>query len=146
MSRWTSETVREGLELAAQTLRAMPAYRCFPDRVRSQWPDTVQSLWEVFNGMSEAEIAERQTEMNQEKTRIIPTPDQVTSTDRIVRSLYILPVRERKVVWARAMGLSWRRIAKFDGRSHEWLRRQSDQHHKTLAANLNRLDRVDRIA
>ena len=46
-----------------------------------------------------------------------PTPAQITRMDEAIGWLLWLAEDERKVVWARATGMSWRRIEDMDGRS-----------------------------
>ena len=52
-----------------------------------------------------------------------PTPAKISRADEAVQWLFWLSDRERKIVWARACRISWRRLAAMDGRSHPTLRK-----------------------
>lgn len=111
---WTAATVKERLEEAAATLKALPMPKGGrPAGHRVAWPEMVQSVWEAYNGLSEFEIHERQRDLNAQKTRVTPTAEQITRMDEALDWLYyIKQPLHRRVVFARAMGVGATKLAR----------------------------------
>jgi len=113
--------VADRLREAASVLRMVPMGRHgFPAGPRSAMPDALVEFWEMWNGLSQEEAQERAAEIN--RTRSIPTPGQITRMDEALQWFYWVQPRDRKAVFARANKVSYRKISKFDGRSHEHIR------------------------
>lgn len=99
------EDTKARMAEAADALRRLSMHGLKPSGLRSQWPDIVHRVEEAYGWTGERMRPAR------------PTPAQITRMDEAIGWLLWLDEDERKVVWARAMGLSWRRIEDMDGRS-----------------------------
>jgi hypothetical protein len=99
------EETKSRLMEAADALRRLSMNGIKPGALRSQWPDVVYRAEEAYGWTAERMRPPR------------PTPAQITRMDEAIRWLLWLDGEERKIVWARSMGLSWRRIEDLDGRS-----------------------------
>ena len=99
------EETKSRLAEAADALRRLSMNGIKPSALRSQWPDVVHRAEEAYGWTSERMRPPR------------PSPAQITRMDEAIRWLLWLDGEERKIVWARSMGLSWRRIEDLDGRS-----------------------------
>ena len=100
--------VEEALEEAARTARYLPSTRLRAAIV--VWPDVVRTFAESYGMQAPA------------MPRITPTSGQITQMDRMIALLWALSVRERKIVWGKASGLSYRKLAKGFQCSHETIR------------------------
>jgi uncharacterized protein DUF6362 len=99
------EETKSRLAEAADALRRLTMNGIKPSRLRSQWPDIVQRAEEAYGWTAERMRPPR------------PSPAQITRMDEAIGWLLWLDAEERKLVWARSMGLSWRKIEDLDGRS-----------------------------
>ncbi|KZD12527.1 DUF6362 family protein [Oceanibaculum pacificum] len=120
---WTPEAVKARLAEAAEALRRLPSARL---KARlSAWPDVVQSSAEAYGydsaGMRPA----------------APGPAAISRMDETLGWLFWLEAGARRILWARAMGVPWRRLEDMDGRSHVTLKRVQDKALATLAMRLN---------
>lgn len=101
--------IKERLKEAAQTLRRLPKARLSTSM--TAWPDVVRQSAEAYG-------------YDRSFARPIPPrPDQITRMDEALPWLFTLEPEVRRVVWARASGVSWRRLEMMDGRSHTTLRK-----------------------
>ncbi len=107
---WTRELVHQYLTEAADTLYRLPKVN-LSSRM-SSWPEVVRSAAEVA-------MAAPATHTR----RAAPAPDAITRMDRVFTWLLPLSGEERRIVWARACGIAWRRLEDIDGRSHVTLRK-----------------------
>lgn len=98
------------LREAADTLRRLPRGLARPRM--SSWPEVVRDSASLLAG-SEA------------STRRVspPSPQAIDRMDRTLAWLLTCDEGARRLVWARAMGISWRRLEDMDGRSHVTLRK-----------------------
>ena len=90
---------------AADALRRLSMNGMKPTGLRSQWPDVVHRFEEAYGWTA--------TRMRPPR----PSPSEITRMDEAIGWLLWLEGEERKLVWARSAGLSWRRIEDMDGRS-----------------------------
>jgi Domain of unknown function (DUF6362) len=119
----TPETVMAALVEAADTLRRLPK-SSLQNRLTS-WPEVVRSSAELFSGEKHA------------RNRLSPpTPDAIDRMDAVLVWLLPLAIDQRRMLWARACGVPWRRLEDMDGRSHVTLRKI---YNAGLAAILQRL-------
>ncbi|MCH8092939.1 MAG: hypothetical protein IIC57_11415, partial [Proteobacteria bacterium] len=109
---WYRDEVRFRLEEAAETLKAQSlSIRDMPSGRVTAWPDVVHDAIVAYGY---APVRMRPA---------APTPAKISRADEAVQWLFWLSDRERKIVWARACRISWRRLAAIDGRSHPTLRK-----------------------
>jgi hypothetical protein len=99
------EETKSRLAEAADALRRLTMNGIRPGAMRSNWPDIVQRAEEAYGWTAERVRPPR------------PSPAQITRMDEAIGWLLWLDAEERKLVWARSMGLSWRKIEDLDGRS-----------------------------
>ena len=99
------EETRSRLAEAADALRRLSLNGIKPGALRSGWPDVVHQAHEAYGWTAERMRPPR------------PSPAQITRMDEAIGWLLWLDGQERKIVWARSMGVSWRRIEDLDGRS-----------------------------
>lgn len=99
------EETKSRLAEAADALRRLSMNGIKPGALRAQWPDVVRQAEEAYGWTAERVRPPR------------PTPAQITRMDEAISWLLWLDGEERKVVWARSIGMSWRRIEDMDGRS-----------------------------
>ncbi len=120
---WTPELVKARLAEAADTLRRLPSARI---RARlTAWPDVVQSASTAY-GYEAA------------RTRpAAPTPEAISRMDETLGWLFWVENEGRRLLWARAMGVPWRRLEDLDGRSHVTLKRAHDRLLDEIARRLN---------
>lgn len=110
--RWDPETIKAMLKEAADTLRRLP--RAHARARLSRWPDVVRSSVETFGGETG-------------RTRLAaPSPAAIDRLDETLTWMFACTPEQRKVIWARACGVPWRRLEDIDGRSHVTLRRIED--------------------
>jgi hypothetical protein len=109
---WGADEVKARLAEAAVVLRALSlGARDRPLRLVSRWPDVVRQGFDAY-GYSSPRLRPP-----------APSPAAVSRADQSVLWLLWLDGEQRRVVWARAMGIAWRRLEDMDGRSHTTLRR-----------------------
>ena len=99
------EDTKRRLIEAADALRRLRMNRIKPSGLRTQWPDVIHRVEEAYGWTGERTRPPR------------PSPAEITRMDEAIHWLLWLDADQRKVVWARSMGLSWRRIEDMDGRS-----------------------------
>jgi hypothetical protein len=120
---WTEAAIKERLKEAADALRRLP-----PGLRRARltgWPDVVRAASEAYGyGAAQTRPA-------------APSPAAITRMDETLGWLFCVDAEARRVAWARASGISWRKLEDIDGRSHVTLRRIHD---RAVAAILRRLN------
>jgi hypothetical protein len=109
---WGAAEVRARLEEAARTLRALGlGARDRPARLASRWPEVVRESMEAYG------YAAPRLRLGP------PTPAAISRADEAVAWLLWVEDAERRIVWARACRIPWRRLEDLDGRSHTTLRK-----------------------
>lgn len=109
---WGADDVRTRLAEASTVLRAMAiSCRDRPVGVVAHWPDVVRQGFEAY-GYAPVRVRPP-----------APTPAAISRADAAVPWLLWLDATARRIVWARASGIPWRRLEDMDGRSHTTLRR-----------------------
>lgn len=98
------------LREAADTLRRLPRGLARPRL--SSWPEVVRDSASL---LASSESAVRRPSP--------PSPQAIDRMDRTLEWLMACDEEARRLVWARAMGISWRRLEDMDGRSHVTLRK-----------------------
>ncbi|MFO7481293.1 DUF6362 family protein [Oceanibaculum nanhaiense] len=120
---YTPELVKARLAEAADTLRRLPSARI---RARlTAWPDVVQSASTAY-GYEAAQTRPA-----------APTPEAISRMDETLAWLFWVENEGRRLLWARAMGVPWRRLEDLDGRSHVTLKRAHDRLLGEIARRLN---------
>ena len=105
---WDEEAVRFFLKEAADTLRRLPSTMIRPRL--SYWPDVVVETSDFIGSGSKIRPA-------------APRPAAIDRLDSVLEWLLVCDDEERRLVWARACRLPWRRLSEMDGRSHMTLRK-----------------------
>jgi len=120
---WTPEEIETRLVEAVDTLKRLPV----PDIQRSVtlWPDVVQDSREAYGYAT---------------TRYRPAPaapDAITRLDETLAWLRWLPRAAQRILWSRANGISWRKIARFVGKAPNTCRAWylAGLHHITVRLN-----------
>lgn len=98
------------LEEAADTLKRLPRALLRPRL--SSWPEVVRDSASVFSGTDQLR-----------RKPIPPSPQAIDRMDRTLACLLSCDDEARRLVWARANRVSWRRLEDIDGRSHVTLRK-----------------------
>ena len=94
------------LRMAAETLGDLRRERhSLPDRVRAHWPDVIHD-WLAYDG---AWAKDRQKEAV--NTPAIPSPEAIDRMDQALQWLLWVPELSRRLVFCRAVGVSWRALA-----------------------------------
>lgn len=100
---WTAEVVEEWLDIAVKVDRILP--RPGPRMAKMRFPETPQDLSSLLWDELVGEIPE---------SKFQPTNEQVSMYEEVV--LHWLPMvadlMDRKILWLRACGCSWPRVAK----------------------------------
>ncbi len=123
---WDKAEVKARLEEAAETLRAMTlSCRDRPARVGSGWPDVVRQSCEAY-GYNEVCVRPP-----------APPPARISRAEEAVTWLLWLTDAERRVSWARASAITWRRLEDIDGRSHVTLRKIQSSALECICKHLN---------
>jgi hypothetical protein len=104
-TNWNLENTKQRLVEAADALRRLSMHGIKPSGLRSQWPDVIHRVEEAY-GWTVGRVRPPR-----------PSPAEITRMDEAIGWLLWLDADQRKVVWARSMRLSWRRIEDMDGRS-----------------------------
>lgn len=110
---WDEALVKAWIKEAADTLKRLPRGYVKP-RV-TYWPEVVQTSIHSFG---EARIACRLA---------APSPRSIDRMERVLGWLFHCDDDSRRIIWARACGVSWRRLEDMDGRSHVTLRKVVDR-------------------
>lgn len=154
---WTAEIVKQRFCDAADCLRRIKVSGVWPAGYTSGWPDIVRDAAELFALQVEA-IASGGKYEQPEPTLARPSSLEISQMDetfgwvemigdereidRLMGSFHSRQTAERTVLtWrrlilARAFGMSWRKLEDRDGRSRETLRKL---HNEALAAVARRL-------
>jgi hypothetical protein len=123
---WGAAEVRARLKEAAAVLRALAlGLRDRPAGLMAHWPDVVRQGFEAYG---------------YESVRLrppMPSPAAVSRADAAVLWLLWLDDAPRRIAWARASGIPWRRLEDLDGRSHTTLRRVEGEALATICRRLN---------
>ncbi|MBM3597341.1 MAG: hypothetical protein FJX35_03955 [Alphaproteobacteria bacterium] len=120
---WTEDAVKARLAEAADTLRRLPGGVM---RARlTGWPEVVRAAAEAY-GYDGARMRPA-----------APGPAAISRMDEALAWLFALDLDARRIVWARAGRVSWRRLEDMDGRSHVTLRRVHDRAMAAIARALN---------
>jgi len=99
------------LQRAARTLAALPVDAFTkPAGVRSCWPEMIRGNYIVIDGTRRAGVCR-------------PTSQQIDEMDRIFLCLADLPLSARRLLWARACQIRWRKLEMITGRSRSSLHR-----------------------
>ncbi|KKL09796.1 hypothetical protein LCGC14_2562280 [marine sediment metagenome] len=94
------------LRMAAKTLELIRRERhSLPDKMRAQWPDVVHD-WLAYDG---AWAKDRQRDAA--NSPAIPPPDDIDRMDQALQWLLWVPELSRRVLFSRAVGVSWRALA-----------------------------------
>jgi DNA-directed RNA polymerase specialized sigma24 family protein len=104
---------RERFRDAARTLRMLRLSSTdAPAKLRSGWPEIVRTQREVFAAEVDA-TPEQRRDMHRDRlnVRLTPTTKEVSDMDEVLRWLSFLTDEQRKVVFARALGMPARKIA-----------------------------------
>ncbi len=101
--RWTAECVARRVAEAVDTLKRLPVPHV--RRRATLWPEFVRDSREAY-GWETARL------------RLAPAaPEAITRLDETLVWLRWLPRQTQRILWSRASGLSWRRIAYAAGKS-----------------------------
>ena len=119
------DLLKAWIKEAADTLRRLPRGHC-KSRI-TYWPDVVQTTTYSFG-------------YNEGNSHLAaPEPKAIDRMELFLTWLFACSDEERRVIWARALGMSWRKLEDVDGRSHVTLRRIEDRGllsiHRHLRAN-----------
>ena len=105
------KAIREELRQMGKVLATLPLNsRDRPGRARSAWPEFHQESVMVSAQYRRKSIAK-------------PSPQAISCADMWLQLVMRLPTDARRIVMARASGISWRRLEEIDGRSHTTLRK-----------------------
>jgi hypothetical protein len=120
---WTEDAIKDRLKEAADTLKRLP-----PGTVRqrmSGWPDVVRQAAEAYGyGAATTRLA-------------AASPAAISRLDETLAWLFHLDIESRRIAWARASGVPWRKLEDVDGRSHVTLRRVHDRAIRAILRRLN---------
>ncbi len=132
---WTAAAVKARLEDAAESLRRLRAARhTFPAGFISGWPDVVQDTWDAYGFTAPrlrppAPSARAIDRMDEAVGWIDRVGDEAEIRRLVERHRHgrehaeEVVIARRKIVWARACRIPWRRLEDIDGRSHTTLRK-----------------------
>ena len=123
---WDAEAVEAQLLDAADTIRRLRVPGTWPAGHRSAWPDVIRDFWDVF-GCHEAEARPSP-----------PSPAAISRMDEVTTWLsFIEAPLDRRIVWAKAFGLSNRKIAEITGQGRETVRRNHKRALGSIVEALN---------
>lgn len=127
----TVDELRDRLADAADTLRRLPKPKGLERSLQSPWPDMLRD-WLAY-GWDRTQVR-----------RAAPTPQAITRLDECLAWLHLLSPTQRMVLWARAEGLTWRRIEYLDhatnhgkGRGSRQLRNIMEDGEARILSKLN---------
>ncbi|MBL6597329.1 MAG: hypothetical protein ISP41_00445 [Alphaproteobacteria bacterium] len=121
---WDEALIKAWIEEAAETLRRLPRGYVKP-RV-TYWPDVVQ------NGVHSFGSSRFSNKL------AAPSPRSIDRMERVLGWLFHCDDDSRRIVWARACGIPWRRLEDVDGRSHVTLRKVVDRGISDIQRHLRR--------
>jgi len=123
---WTLAEIEARLEEAAKTLVALKlTIRDIPSRQMVRWPDVVRGSLDAFG-------------FTPQRPRVAaPTPGAIDRADETVAWLLWMEAEQRRIVWARACKIAWRKLEDLDGRSHTTLRKVRASGLDAILARLN---------
>lgn len=109
---WTLAEIEARLEEAAKTLVALKlTIRDIPSRQMVRWPDVVRGSLDAYG-------------FTPQRPRVAaPSPAAIDRADETVAWLLWMDGEQRRIVWARACKIAWRKLEDLDGRSHTTLRK-----------------------
>lgn len=102
----------EGLKEAADTLKRLPG--AMMKNKLTSWPEIVQ------NSAAQMHVSGRFIKTS-------PNPTAISNMDKTLNLLLKLSQKERRLVWCRAVGISWRKLENIEGLSHVTLRKHVEQ-------------------
>jgi hypothetical protein len=123
---WTLAEIAARLEEAAKTLVALKlTIRDIPSRHMVRWPDVVRGSLDAYG-------------FTAQRPRVAaPTPGAIDRADETVAWLLWMDAEQRRIVWARACKIAWRKLEDLDGRSHTTLRKVRASGLDAILARLN---------
>ncbi len=123
---WTLAEIAARLEEAAKTLVALKlTLRDIPSRQMARWPDVVRCALDAYG-------------FTPQRPRVAaPTPAAIDRADETVAWLLWMAPEQRRIVWARACKIAWRKLEDLDGRSHTTLRKVRAAGLDAILARLN---------
>lgn len=156
---WTAPMVKARLEEAADSLRRLRAgRRTLPAGYVGAWPAVVQDSWDGYGvyqpRLRPAAPSARAIDRMDETITWITRIGGEDELRRLVERHRHSPkqaedavIARRKIVWARACGMPWRRLEDMDGRSHTTLRKVQAEGIGAILRWVNRshYDEADRI-
>lgn len=104
--------IKRHLKEAADTLHRLP--RAYAKPRLSAWPDVVRNSHSLESATGRTRPA-------------APSPAAIDRLDESLAWMFACDPEQRKIVWARACGVPWRKLEDIDGRSHVTLRRIEDR-------------------
>ena len=120
-----ADAIKSRLRDAADVLRRLPS-NIGPREYGSNWPDIVRSTWERWAEGYEWHPKSQNRVMGPAKVMLRPAVPSGTEIDRMDEAmawLNWLGEDEERIVWSRAVGITWRSLEDYDGRSRETLRK-----------------------
>jgi|SRR5882724_5546869 len=125
MKIWLPNEVEHRLGEAASTLRRLPKPKHgSPAAMQAAWPDIVRRTFHD----APKDLVMRAA---------VPPAAMITAMDEALRWLLWDVEIERKILWARACRVSWRRLEDADGRSFMTLRKVHREALLTIAGQLS---------
>ncbi len=123
---WTLAEIEARLEEAAKTLVALKlTIRDIPSRQLVRWPEVVRGALDAYG-------------FTPQRPRVAaPTPEAIDRADATVAWLLWMDAEQRRIVWARACKIAWRKLEDLDGRSHTTLRKVRAKGLDAILARLN---------
>ncbi|MFN4281182.1 MAG: DUF6362 family protein [Alphaproteobacteria bacterium] len=123
---WTLAEIEARLEEAAKTLVALKlTIRDIPSRQLVRWPEVVRGALDAYG-------------FTPQRPRVAaPSPAAIDRADETVAWLLWMSAEERRIVWARACKIAWRKLEDLDGRSHTTLRKVRVAGLDAILARLN---------
>lgn len=125
---WTAQLVQQRMEEAADTLRRLP--RTVLSTRMTAWPDVAQDSARYWLSYGKEPAAARPA---------APSPSAIREMDEVLGWLLLLGGADRKLAWARASGITWRRLEGMDGRSRTTLQKRWRDIQEGLATHLNEI-------
>jgi uncharacterized protein DUF6362 len=113
MKNYSDTTVAfERVKEAADTLRRLPS--AMMKNKLTYWPEVVQNSANFMHSDMRPKLA-------------AASPAAITRLDQTLDQLIKLSQKERRLVWCRALGISWRKLEGMEGLSHVTLRKYVNQ-------------------
>jgi hypothetical protein len=128
---WTEDEVQYRLGEAADCLRRMPMGKNARPSTRSTaWPDVVQETFDAWISYGREDARTRPA---------APSSEDIDRMDEVMQWLMWLSADQRRVIWARACDIKWRRLEDIDGRSVRTLQRLHNDGLCVIARRLNKI-------